>query len=330
MTSKALIALSTIALTSAFAGVAAPRKTALPTQGVFSARGPFFGIRTSSLSALIYGWDDAVEETDESSSLIYSDVESEVGLAQCSPIGVAVAESLSYDRDRVGSLARLAVAFSPPERKLSLHIIEKVDVICVREDHIDIQAVVCEGGGCISLAVPIKFPYACDSQAEWLEGCVKRNLEELDESAKSTLLTKKTRDENKQDLQDLCLLDSTTDFPSWWVPPACDEAMAVECNQRRTTLNEDEFQSDIIALAQDSLNHAGDCEGYVVKAAKVTAVGPAGLCFKVRAEYQLSEVRPTHVLDVMYPFGGQPLEGVEALRAAVLGVVATAEGEPEP
>jgi hypothetical protein len=151
-----------------------------------------------------------------------------------------------------------------------------------------------------------------------------RNLEELDESASSTL-NKNSKADDGQD--DLCLLDaSDVDFPSWWVPPGCDEAMAAECTNMRNILNENEFKSDIIALAQDSLNHAG--EGYAVKEAKVAAIGPAGLCFKVRAVAAREPQNPTHILDVLYPFGVN-LQDSEALRATVLGAVATAEGSPE-
>jgi hypothetical protein len=152
-----------------------------------------------------------------------------------------------------------------------------------------------------------------------------RNLEELDESASSTLKNKNSKKDDGHD--DLCLLDaSDVDFPSWWVPAGCDEAMAAECANMRNILNENEFKSDIIALAQDSLNHAG--EGYAVKEAKVAVIGPAGLCFKVRAVSAREPQNPTHVLDVLYPFG-ENLQEAQALRATVLGAVATAEGEPE-
>jgi hypothetical protein len=110
--------------------------------------------------------------------------------------------------------------------------------------------------------------------------------------------------------------------------------MAAECSAMRNILNEAEFKTDIVALAQDSLNHAQQQgEGpYAVREAKVAAIGPAGLCFKVRAQLlssQQPQDRPAmHVLDVMYPFGGGPLDSVESLRAAVLGLVATADAEP--
>jgi hypothetical protein len=225
-TARAIIYLSTVAsLASAFTGVTKPEggegvfhppSFFVPPPAVKRTRGGGRAAATAAPSrrpALIYGWDedDVVEESNE---VRIGGIDS--GGGGCSPAGVAVAESLSYDRDRAGSLARLAVAFSPPERALSLDQIEAVDVICVREDAIDIQAVICEDGGCVSLAVPIKFPNTCDSNEEWMEGCVRRNVEELDEFARSTLL-KKSQDDSGE--QDLCVLDDQVDFPSWWVPP---------------------------------------------------------------------------------------------------------------
>ena len=114
-----------------------------------------------TLQALIYGWDGGDAGQDASSSP-YLDIASDLGQS-CSPVGTAVAEALSYDSQRAGHLARLAVAFSPPERALALDRIERVDVVCVRDDHIEIEAIVCEDGGCVSLSVPVKFPRDCHS-----------------------------------------------------------------------------------------------------------------------------------------------------------------------
>lgn len=275
---------------------------------------------TTQLNALIYGWEDGPDdESSSSSSSKYSVLDT--GSTQCTPTGIALAESLSYDQDRVGSLARLAVAFCPPGKGLELDQIEKIDVICVSHDHIDIQAIICEDGGCVSLAVPVRFPHDCESSGEeWMQGCVIRNLDELDVSAQSTLQQKT----DQGDASDLASLP-VAEYPAWWISPSRDPAMDAECVSMRSILNEQDFQQDIIALAQGSLGRAAS-EGYIVKAARVAAVGPAGLAFKVRAQYTLDADRPMHVLDVMYPFGGEPLNDVDALRAAVLGAVATAEG----
>lgn len=213
-----------------------------------------------------------------------------------------MAESLSFDPDRVGSLARLAVAFSPPERALSLDQIEKVDVVCVEQDRIDIQAIICEDGGCVSLAVPIVFPHACGDD-QWLEGCVTNHLEQLDQSLPEIMTSTDNLD-----------IMGTVDFPSWWIDPS--PSMTAECSSMRDILNEAEFASEIGALAQASLNN-DTTSHHQVQAVKVAAVGPAGLLFRVKT------TDGTTVLDVLYPFG-EVLETVDALRATVLGLVATA------
>jgi hypothetical protein len=277
--------------------------------------------------AIIYGWDG--DDTEEDSPT-YTNFQSEVGFDQCSPVGTAVADRLTYDPDKVGSLARLAVAFSPPERALTLADIERVEVICVREDHIEIQAMVCEDGGCVSLAVPVKFPKACQADSEWLEGCVMRNLEFLDEQAEAALLIQEESENDPQDLDELCQLNSKIDYPSWWIPPECNANLLVDCNNIRGLLNEDEFSQDVGALAQDVLNGWKGGEVYTVKNARIAAVGPAGICLKVRAQYQLQDEdgdKPIHILDVMYPFGDVPMHDAASLRAAVLGALAAAEGQ---
>lgn len=82
----------------------------------------------SKIGAIIYGWDGDEEEeggsiNDNNSYGAYNnngnyqpsyiDLDSEIGLGQCPPEGLAVAESLTADHDRMGSFARLATAFSP-------------------------------------------------------------------------------------------------------------------------------------------------------------------------------------------------------------------------
>lgn len=215
-----------------------------------------------------------------------------------------MAERLSYDRERVGSLARLAVAFSPPERALTLDQIETVDILCVERDRIDIQAIVCEDGGCVSLSVPVVFPQVCgEDDQSLLEGCVTNHLEQLDQSLPEILSN--TRDDDSFDNL------GTVSFPSWWVDPP--PSMAAECGSMKDILNEAEFASEIGALAQESLsNH--DATAQMVR---VAAVGPAGLLFRVKTT-------KNDILDVLYPFG-ESLETVDALRATVLGLVATAQ-----
>jgi len=284
----------------------------------------------TAVSALIYGWDGEQSEHDTSSSSSYLDVGSGMG-ESCSPVGTAVAEALSFDSDKAGHLARLAVAFSPPERALALDRIERVDVICVREDSIEIEAIICEDGGCVSLSVPVKFPKDChSSETAAMEGCVVQNLYELDGEAGSLLKiaeqTRATEAESAESFDELCVLnEQVNNFPSWWVPPECDATLAMDCENIRTLLNDPEFQSDVNALSQDALRKLDDGEDYKVLQAKVAIVGPAGMCFKVRAQYEPASDRRIHILDVVHPFG-ETMRNTEDLRAAVLGAVSAAEG----
>jgi len=294
-----------------------------PTSLAFSVvRSTVVSSSTSKLSAIIYGWDENDEDDDNASS--YMGFSSDLGSAGCSPTGTAIAESLSHDQNQMGSLARLAVAFSPPERGIAIKDIEKVDVVCVREDSIDLEAILCEHGGCVSLSVPIKFPKQCGTDAEWLEGCVMKNLEDLDVSAESTLFAiQEAENLSEEDLDELCELNEKVNFPGWWIPPECHATLAADCENIRRLLNEDDFQADITALAQDILDRSDQPEVYTARKTKVAAVGPAGVCLRVGASSQL--VNSLRFLDVVYPFGGEPLQDVESLRAAVLGVIAAAE-----
>lgn len=295
--------------------------------------------------ALIFGWDGDEQEstTTASGTPSYLDVGSNLSGESCSPVGTAVAESLSFDSQRAGHLARLAVAFSPPDRALALDRIERVDVLCVREDHIEIEAIICEDGGCVSLAVPVKFPRDCqphNGASGALEGCVMQNLDELDVQAGSLLKVadeaRQTNAFNTQYFDELSVLnDPIQTLPDWWVPPSSmggygasgymtgtvTNDMASEGESIRALLNDAEFQPDVKALVTDQLRKLEDGD-YAVLQAKVGLVGPAGMCFKARVEM---EDRSIKILDVAYPFGST-MTSTDELRAAVLGAVSSADG----
>mmetsp|Transcript_57252 Transcript_57252/g.170738 ORF Transcript_57252/g.170738 Transcript_57252/m.170738 type:complete len:339 (-) Transcript_57252:311-1327(-) len=280
--------------------------------------------KTTPLSAVIYGWDGEDEGMSAVEETVSYGLESTCAGAAASPMAVALAESLSFDGDRKGSLARLAVAFSPPERTLTLDDIEHIQVLCVNENSIEIEAVICEDGGCVSLAVPVSFPQDCGP--EWLEGCVLRNLDELDAEANSRIQVMDSQGAlDEADLEELCLLNSKVEYPSWWIPPECDADLMFECDTIQRLLNDGEFQGNVKALARNSLSAQGDGGGYEVMKALVAAVGPAGLCLKVQAVYTYDQNQPIYTLDVLVPFGGDPKQDAESLRAAVLGAVMAAE-----
>jgi hypothetical protein len=285
---------------------------------------------SSQLSAIIYGWDgEDTEEEDTSASPSYFGFGSEFGSESCPPEGMAVAESLTNDQGRMGSFARLAVAFSPPERGISIQDIERVEVTCVRENRIELEAMLCENTGCVSLSVPIQFPTDC---GEWIDsGCVVQNLDALDTRAESVLVnTMQSNNElnlDNADLDELCLLNENVAYPSWWVPPECDANLIADCDTIKALLNEAEFHREIVALAQDGLGHhvVGQSGDYQVQRAKVAVIGPAGICLKVAALQQSQPGRGLQYMDVVYPFGGEPVRDAEGLRAVVLGAIAAAE-----
>eukprot|EP00977_Amphora_coffeiformis_P001830 scaffold353_cov185-Amphora_coffeaeformis.AAC.58 len=316
---KALVFLSTLSFASALQGLAPTsqsnrrrlQSSSASTTTTTTTRTPrtMAPVRSTFLPALIYGWDDAADEE----KTTVTSTPFDTGVNQCSPTGIAVAESLSVDPDRVGALARLAVAFAPPGQALKLDQIEKVEVICVEHDHIDIQAIICEDGGCVSLAVPVRFPYSCDDGS--LQGCVIQNLEELDTSAQSTL----QRSQGSEGLD-----SPIAAFPAWWIQPSF--FLEAECISMRSILNEADFAPDVRALAQDALQKSQQPEAhtYQVQNARVANVGPAGIAMKVQAQ-QAGATSPPVILDIMYAFS-QPMQDAEGLRAAILGAVATAEG----
>jgi hypothetical protein len=304
-----------VSLSSGFGGVALPRRGRRGARDIVTT--------TSSRPALIYGWDGDDSSDDQPS---YKGIESDYDV-QCTPAGLAMADALSYDRARAGHLARLAVAFSPPDRTFSLQDIEKIDVTCVKQDSIDIEAILCEDGGCVSLNVPVMFPQNCGAHGEdYLEGCVMHNIDELNTQAEGILTAMEEAQQNEPDYDELCMLaNAKVELPHWWVPPECDATLARDCDGIKSLLNEAEFQPDVKALAQTTLRTSPNGDGYVVQTARVAAVGPAGIAMKVLAEYQNDYNRPKHTLDVMFPFGGEPHTNIDSLRAAVLGAVASAE-----
>jgi len=62
---------------------------------------------------------------------------------------------------KVSALAKLAVAFSPLERRITLSDINAVNLLKIDGDRIEIEAVVCDDDSCVSLFIPVDFPNSC-------------------------------------------------------------------------------------------------------------------------------------------------------------------------
>ena len=272
----------------------------------------------SPRKALIYGWDDATDETTSTPSYVVASP-FDTGVT-CDAAGTAVAASLSVDPDRVGVLARLAVAFAPSSG-LALDQIERVEIACVARDHIDLTAMICQDGGCVSLAVPVTFPQQCDlhdgGTTTHHNDCVQQNLDALDTSATSTLDRQKSTAVTSNQAMLLDAPIEASRYPPWWVETP--GAFQSECQAMRSILNEDDFVPEIRALAQGAA-----ASGVNVVRAKVATVGPAGLAFQAVTQTNNDDNKDALVTPVFYRFTQAP-ENPDALRAAILGAVATAE-----
>jgi hypothetical protein len=286
----------------------------------------------SSLKARIYGPSGGLEDEDESES-----TNSLFSTSSSSDRNSALVDFLSHDR--ITALARLAVAFAPPGHALDLRDVEHVQVLRVDENHIDIQAVVCEQDGCVTLQVPVTFPHPC-SEGDELQECIMGNLGELEVQAETFLRTVEWKESNYEDVQagqrEWQVLLETDDlhFPDWWVHPETRE-MRGECQSVRNLLNEDSFLAEIRALTGMALaesdavistddGHA-DTSDWTVEQAAVAAVGPAGLLIRAATQrlelYEETDTRRIVEVPIAY---GATANNVSDLRAAVLGSIAAA------
>ncbi|KAG7368336.1 hypothetical protein IV203_031079 [Nitzschia inconspicua] len=295
------------------------------------------------LHALIYGWDDYEEDDktttkpkqpkplafDTSGNAIFAG-----GPSVCDAAGSSIADHLTNDRDQMGSLARLAFAFRPKEHSgLNMKDIETVHVLCVKPNEIEVEAILCESLGCVSLHIPIQFPSSCThtDEDDKFQSCVLQNLKDLDVTATTQVSAHLTSQSQSSAINPEMLLSGTVQLPSWWVSPSSTlnaAALETECNMLKDILNEDEFQTELMALAQDGLKHSlhhqqNDAASTpTIQKARCSIVGPAGIGMKALAR------QPTDgsvvVMDVLFPFGGPSKQTADSLRAAVLGAVAVA------
>jgi hypothetical protein len=168
-------------------------------------------------------------------------------------------------------LARLAVAFSPESRTLDIKDIEHVQVLEVDNRHLDIQAVICEDDGCVTLKVPVPFPVPCgvgDSEEDEEEHCVLDNLHLLDLQAQETIRRLEWNEVHHEDvaakhrMHRELLKEATGDedalhFPEWWVhPSSTSDELRRACDGIRKLLNDDEFRSAVASMATKAMDAA--------------------------------------------------------------------------
>jgi hypothetical protein len=191
----------------------------------------------------------------------------------------ALKSVISRTEASAAMLARLAVAFSPASRSLDIRDIEHVQVLEVDSMHLDIQAVICEDDGCVTLKVPVPFPVPCvvgDSDTEEDEDeeehCVLSNLQRLDLQAQETIRTLAWNEVHHEDvaaehrMHRELLRDATgggddgaLHFPTWWVYPSStttSDELRRACDGIRKLLNDDEFRSAVASLATQAMDAA--------------------------------------------------------------------------
>jgi hypothetical protein len=195
---------------------------------------------------------------------------------------------------------------------LQIGQINQVSVRAVAPSHVDIEAIVCEDEGCVSLSVPVPFAQPCGSGfGAKLEECILRNMQLLDDAQMEVsdgVLTAAEAD----------ALRSTDDieYPQWWVLPQT-LAMSRECSTLTTILNEPDFEADILSVARHEMRVLlGSDEGITLQRAAVAAVGPAGIVLRAFALYD----GETEMVFVPVPFPATVTE-LSQMREAVLNVV---------
>jgi len=244
-----------------------------------------------------------------------------------------LAEKMTLDDDKTAKLARLAVAFSPPQLKLTMDHLDSVQVVCLDEHHIEISAVMCEEE-CVSVLVPLTFPHSCDVNGD-MEECVLENVEELNAVAEVQISEMKNGSEegNCDENDDFSLHAPYVpyNFPDWWVKPS-DDTLGIsfsnsvdlddECENIARLLNEEEFREDMVSLATQGLFESIGVDGYdyEIQKAIVSWVGPLGVCLRAKARKNAKD--SSRIIDIPIPFGREPAKDRNELRAAVLGAVA--------
>lgn len=206
------------------------------------------------------------------------------------------------------SLAKVVAAFPPDGHALDLNHIEDAMVLEVDEEHIQVQATICEQESCSAVSVPLDFPRPCSGD---LEECAMENLRDLYlqadlllQQAEFDLLNHEQHAEIDRQRNELLDPSIHIDFPDWWVTPAAD--MIEECDTLQNLLNEAEFAPERCAMARG-------CIGEPVEHAAVCAIGPTGIIF--RARLSSGEVEGTR-----FPFS-ITASRVDDLRTSVMAAM---------
>jgi hypothetical protein len=276
-------------------------------------------------SALMYkATDENPQDNDQSSSVEYYFQNDDQRFA-------ALKQFLSQESG--ARLARLAVAFSPPEQGITLQDIQQVEVISIDEEQIDIQAILCGSDGCVSLSIPVSFPASCFG-SEDVEGCIVSNVGALDVNASDVLMKQKWEGANGEEtmaearLMEFLLRSDNLNTPEWWIY-ADDQNLASECSVFRDLLNQSDFAVDLQKIAQKVLEMTYSGK-YRVERAVVALVGPAGILLRTAVSDSATDPKETFessdwsIGELPMAFSEQA-QDAESLRALVLNAMASVQ-----
>ena len=194
--------------------------------------------------------------------------------------------------DRIGQLARIAAAYSPPERPITVDIIQDVLIAGVGTGRIELVAMVCDEVSmeCLSHLVPVAFMGAAPTvdlckngqfSDEACVGCLIRELEELDPEntvasvegvaePEAAVLLRATMEEGEWDEEgsDETMLDEAEEVSAAAAAtPAAGEAAAAEAAERKAAEEK--------AAAEAAAAEAAERKAAEEKAAAEAAVAEA-------------------------------------------------------
>lgn len=248
---------------------------------------------------------------------------------------------------KVSTLAKLAVAFSPLERRITLSDINAVSLLRIDGDHIEIEAVVCDDDSCVTLFVPVNFPHSCRGLMDNSEEeCILGNMEELHNVAEGRIIKLQQGLESEKlefeypewqlEARRPTMQEVMERFPSWWIVTEHTDVqwnskknLIDECDLIKSLLNSGDFDDEIRLLASDGLTFLENGDLYVIEKAVVADVGPAGLCLRARAVLKsefnhrnLDSDNKRSIVELCWPFDGNPATEPTVLRSKVLGAIA--------
>ena len=213
--------------------------------------------------------------------------------------------------DRIGQLARIAAAYSPPERPITVDIIQDVLIAGVGTGRIELVAMVCDEVSmeCLSHLVPVAFMGAAPTvdlckngqfSDEACVGCLIRELEELDPEntvasvegvaePEAAVLLRATMEEGEWDEEgsDETMLDEAEEVSAAAAAtPAAGEAAAAEAAERKAAEEKAAAAAAAVAEAADrrAAEEKAAAETTAVEASESVAKEEAAVLLRITSK----------------------------------------------